>query len=804
MPLKTHTKINATPLQGGAVTVREPALLPNGAFSMVQNVRPENPGFIKRPGQRRQHSTADGSNVVDSLYQFRKARVDEKHFFAQMSDGDILEATNDPPTTTTGAFGSEVFDGSSGQIPASWAQIVDLMIHSNGVDQHQIYAGTSSYITKFVKYDGSAAPPSFPELGFDYSEDVRDGQTTTYADLDALDTYANNECFYMAVPVSTQSLTVTIKTANSNTSTLSVYYRKDDGTWATVSGLSDGTSASSKTLAQTGTITWTAPTDEIDHFQYGVDAYWYQFRVSAQLSATVEISGVTFSSGFQDVANLWDGVPVDAIEVMVEGTTQFETYGSGAVDLDELASGKKIVLASVDPVEAIYIDVGSVPNATGTALTSLKYWDGDSWVSVGAATDGTSGMSNSGWITFPRQSAVQPLHFESTQYYAYWYELIWDSALSADVEIAIQVRPYYDITSFGTAGYCCRAYHDRMTYTFNQWGEYLNISAASAPQVLNGTDFGIIEMGDGRPHKVRAAKNFYNNLLVWQEEKGVEGGCTTLLQGYDPATYGKLVLSSRIGVMNAKSATVVENVKTSADTAEEVKTMAFWLSRYGVCASDGKSISIISDDVQNYFDPDDSNSIRRAYTDENWLEYDSRYHGLRIGLTTGDTAVTPNTHLFFDLTDNVWYVDSLGQRLSCMTEIEADSGEAHTLQMGGGVSGYVYETNYGDNDVSTAVNTYIDIEFSIGGLLLLLSEVLLQCKVQSAGNITLTPYCNSIAQTAKTLSMTAAVTNQTIRTHRFNMNVRSRQITLRLQHNTADQDMYLERLGVKLLEWEGA
>lgn len=804
MGLKPHTKINATPLQGGAITAREPALLPNGSFSMVQNVRPENPGFIKRPGQRRQHSTADGSNVVDSLYQFRKARVDEKHFFAQMSDGDVLEATNDPPTTTTGAFGSEVFDGSSGQVPASWANITDLMIHSNGVDQHQIYAGNSSYITKFVKYDGSAAPPDFPEMGFDYSQEVRDGQSTTYADLDALNTYANNECFYAMVPVATQSLTVTIKTANSNASTLSVYYRKSDGTWAAVSGLSDGTVSGSTTLAQTGTITWTAPSDEIDHYQYGIDGYWYQFRVSAQLSATVEISGITFSSGFQDMVNLWDGVPVDAIEAMVEGTTQFETYGSGAVDLDTLAAGKKIYVASVDPIEAIYIDVGAVPNATGTALTSLKYWDGDSWVSVGTVTDGTSGMSNSGWLTFPRQSAVQPLHFESTQYYAYWYEIIWDTELAADMEIAVQVRPYYDISDFGSAGYCCRTYHDRMVLTFNQWGEYLNISASSAPQILNGTDFGIIEMGDGRPNKVRCAKNFYNNLMVWQEEKGVEGGCTTLLQGYDPASYGKLVLSSRIGIMNAKCGVVIENVQTSADTPEEVKTMAFWLSRYGVCASDGKSISIISDDVKNYFDPSDSNSIRRGYENENWLEYDSRYNGIRVGLVTGASATTPNTFLFFDLSDKVWYVDVLQQALACMTEIEADSGDDHTLQMAGGTDGFVYETNYGQNDVSTAIDTYIDVEFSIGGLLLILSEILFQCKTQSAGNITMTPYKNSIAATAKTLSMTAAITNETIRTHRFNMNVRSRQITLRIQHDTASQDAYFERLGVKLLEWEGA
>ena len=96
------TQIKGQPVQGGAVTVRNAAQLPFGSYSMVQNIRGKHPDFIKRSGMRKQHSTADGSNEVLSLFQFRKSRVDEKHFFAQMSDGDMLEATNDPPTVTTG------------------------------------------------------------------------------------------------------------------------------------------------------------------------------------------------------------------------------------------------------------------------------------------------------------------------------------------------------------------------------------------------------------------------------------------------------------------------------------------------------------------------------------------------------------------------------------------------------------------------------------------------------------------------------------------------------------------------------
>jgi len=88
-------------------------------------------------------------------------------------------------------------------------------------------------------------------------------------------------------------------------------------------------------------------------------------------------------------------------------------------------------------------------------------------------------------------------------------------------------------------------------------------------------------------------RKFHNELMVWQEEKGVEGGCITLFQGYDPAHFGKLLLSSKVGAMNAKCAVVVDGVMTATATDEKIKTIAFCLSRYGVCATDGTVVSVI-------------------------------------------------------------------------------------------------------------------------------------------------------------------------------------------------------------------
>ena len=157
--------------------------------------------------------------------------------------------------------------------------------------------------------------------------------------------------------------------------------------------------------------------------------------------------------------------------------------------------------------------------------------------------------------------------------------------------IWIQYQPYYDINELGK-GVCNAAWKGRAVYSFDRWPDYLYISEQGDPQALNGDDYGIVRAGDGRDHKVVALRLFHNELLAYQEEKGEIGGCLTLIEGYSPTTYGTLILSSRLGTMNAKCVAVVDGVLTSTATEETVKTLAFALSRYGVYATDGRTCCI--------------------------------------------------------------------------------------------------------------------------------------------------------------------------------------------------------------------
>lgn len=787
----------AIPFIGGCDTAREVSLIPIGGYSMIQNIRQRHPGMEQRKGQIKQHTTADGTNKVLTMYGFSKGRRTESHLLAQMSDGDILDATNLPPTVTTGAFGSEVYSGGAGQVPGSWSNLMDVLIHSNGVDQHSLWPGTLSYVGRFVVYKSATTLPDVPGNGEDYSTEVTDGDATTTGAIGGVGTNAT-DAICVFIPLVPASLKFTIGTANTTASVMTVAYW--NGAWTSLS-ITDNTVVTGKTLAQTGTVTWTAPTDAIPNYMYGKCGYWLKITVSAALSAGTSVQEAEYTANMQSLSNIWDGVMLDVVEAQVykAATAVYETYGGAAIQVGGMTSSDALYFACSDNIEAVFIDVGQTPNTTAsTTINTFSRWTGASWVSVGSYTDNTSGLAQSGWIRIPRSASEQPVNFNNATFYANWYKLTFDKTLATGVVIWIQYRPYFDISELGV-GQCNCAWKGRVVYSFTRWPDYLYITAQNNHTGLNGTDYGIVQVGDGRAHKVVAMRKFHNELLVWQEERGEEGGCLTLLEGYSPTTYGKLILSSRLGAMNAKSVAVVDGVLTSTATDEVIKTLAFALSRYGVYASDGMTCSMIDDPIRNYFDPTRSECIRRGYEAEMWLAYDSAYGVLRLGLVSGSSATLPNVFPVFDLTTKTWSFDVLAQELACMVEVGAGSGNTPVVQVGGGIDdGQVYILNSGLNDIAVAISSFVTMEFDVRGVIATLREALLRCKAQT-GSMTVTPYSNGIAQTTKTLSMVAEVVSQVMRRNRFNLNITGNHIALKFSHDTVDESMYLLDIGVELI-----
>lgn len=810
---KQLTDIGTLPFRGGSITHGEKASLPFLSFSMVQNMRGEHPGLYQRKGCALKHTTADGTLQTLSLYQFSKGKRTERHFFAQMSDGDVREATDAPPTVTTGTFGSsDIHDGAANQTPASWSNVDDLLIYSNGQDQHQIYAGTNNIIKKFVKFDGAAAPPDIPTEGYDYTQQVTDGLTTTAAILDSLNTYAQKECLFVCTPVPANRLTWTISLPNGTTSAVTVRYRKSDNTWQSVSGQGDTTAASGATLATTGgAMTWTHPTDEIPWYMYGTSGFWYRIDFSAQIDSEVEVTGLTYGSAFQDIVNVWDGVLRYAIEAQFLQDTgdPLETFGTDTIEIDSMvATNGRVYFSSPHKLIGFYADVGETPNTSAsTTINAVNVWTGAGFTSVGTITDETNGLANSGFVTWGREgTAAEKTNFNASQYYAYWYYFTVDTTLSSNVIISIETMPYFDVDELGNSN-ASGVWKDKAVYSFKKDPHYLYVSKKDNPLVLNGDGFGLLEAGDGRSNKVNCIKPFHNEMMALQEEKGSEGGCVTLFEGdsTDPRTYGKLLLSSILGNMNAKSAVVVDGVLTSTATDEALKTLAFWISREGICVSDGRICAIISDDIRNYFDPKQTSTcIRRGYEKEHFVWHDKADNVLRFGLVCGTTATLPNVYPIFDLVDKVFYFDDYTQEFSCGVNVEAASGDIPLLQYcGGQADGFIYRVNTGTNDVTTGIDAYAQMEIGWKGLVLWLRRFLLRIKAQTAGNVTVTPSINTVAQTARNLSMTVVNTSEAVRRHLEGCNYQDQLISLKFQNSTASQELNLIDLGLELYEKVG-
>ncbi|MBV6340448.1 hypothetical protein [Candidatus Magnetobacterium casense] len=881
-------EVKLIPLHGGAVTALEKTAIPNGGFSMIQNMNPLFPGFEKRKGQAVQHTVADSSLETMTLYQFSKGAKTEIHSYRQLVDGSVQEATNNPPTVTTGAFGSDVLTAVSNAIPASWGNIDDICIFSDGVRQHQINIGTDRPPDAFIVFKNTTVP-AIPEGGEDYTVEVRDSDTSTVATLTSV---LQNHSLFIGSPVPLTSIKFTLTTVNVATATTALYYWGNTSGWTAVSGFSDGTLLSGATLGQNGSMSWTlAGADERPTYLFGLSMFWYRLKPSANLTTPISINTIGLNSSWQGIRNVWDGVLVDAIEAKVYRAAQLKymTYGGSSIDVSKMVTGEDILyVATSEPARALFIDVGATPNITKatvtgssnisffdagtgpgtdyirstdanflsagfqpgqsitvsgttsnngttkilsvsstvinveaarltteldksatitfgentTTISEVARWTGSAWSAI-TMTEDTAGLTKSGFVSWTTLDVPERVQLEDSPYQAYWYRIKFDKTLSDKVNIGIQYIPHYDISDIGTLGKANGVWKNRALYSFTQYPEYCYVATSDEPLMLNGEDFAILAPGDGRNNAVRCVKKFHNEIIIWQEEKGTEGGCTTLYEGYTPKTFGKLLLSSNVGILNAKCAAVIDGVRTATATDEKIKTLAFWLSHYGVYVTDGKTVSRISAPINNYFNPMKTECIRNGYEDKMWLAYDSARNAIRVGLVSGGSATVPNIFPVFHIEDGTWTFDVLGQALSCIAEFEGASGNTFSLQYGGGSSdGFVYRLNTGADDVSTAIDSYIDQEIDGAGNWLQMRDVALRCKTQSAGNILQSFAINGnstfLTDPLGTLTMVAENTGEPYRRHRWRVNLRGDHFTVRYRHATAAQSMLLLDVGYRI------
>jgi len=189
-----------------------------------------------------------------------------------------------------------------------------------------------------------------------------------------------------------------------------------------------------------------------------------------------------------------------------------------------------------------------------------------------------------------------------------------------------------------------------------------------------------------------------------------------------------------------------------------------------------------------------------------YLNYDSSYHVLKIGLTSGSSATDNNVFLVYDLLLKEFTTDTYANNLACECECDAASGSVPMIQLGGGqADGTVYLLNYGTNDVSTAVDSYVTIELNGDGGIIVDREMIIRADAQTTGEFTITPYYNGVAdsQAVKTFSLKPENANERIRRNRFPVNFKEQNISIKIQHNRTSEAFYLMDWACELEQYLG-
>jgi hypothetical protein len=572
------------------------------------------------------------------------------------------------------------------------------------------------------------------------------------------------------------------------TKSLDFFFFDGDDWVEQTTGVTDGTSGFDSDGTFAATMAGRATDgDELPTVMFGRAGYWYKFtRAATTAIESITFKSLTYEGDFRPLENVMDDLPTYAVECQVEQAagTSWETYSASYVVVNSLAIGDYVYIATTGKPFALYLDPGSTPNANASTITAVEVLSVDgAWDAAANVEDGTSGLKNPGFITWDRSSVDQQEgSWNGSLNHMYWTRFkVATAAVSATVALSISALFHYDIADLGEAGRVSTTWKDRALFTFSKFGRDIYVSKKYRPNTLNGSDYGILTPGDGRYHDVTAMIPFYNELMVFQREEGTLGGCITLFEGYTPDTFGRLVLSTRLGTFSAQSVCIIDGAVQTTRTTDVTQTQVAFISKYGVFMTDGRTIQLISGPIQNYFDPADANYIDTSFDAgdlPHWIAYDRQSNCLRLGIRTQtSTNDAPNLFPVFHLDTGEWTFDSYpNHAITAFTEVTAGSGTVDSLQYCAALdtdstTDLIYrcvpDQDYdemGDGTKDAIIGKLV-IEFNNGGNILDIKEVTMRATDNDDYTLTKKIYENGILDSDEneTFTMSADGTELTYR-----------------------------------------
>ena len=733
-------------------------LLPNGGIAGGENIRKVSSGggWKARKGCSLHNTTAAESGAaIKSLHQFTHPRNNDYHFIAQ-TNSLLLNSTNDPPAGGT-TFGTTL-GVTVGTTPGFSCMVEDRFHYTDKTSGILAWGGDDPYPLGLFVYDIS-------ETAYvDYTRNVTDDRS----DTDAVILGAATDVFYVITNEPAEGMVLTLGTGLNTNSVTMVVKAWRAGAWTAVSSLSDGTEDSGKTLAKSGTVTWTASTSDTMRTIGLVMGYVYQVSWSGAMSGSVDLTACTVKSDMHEMSNKWNGIFewCGGARFYDHSATEYqEALGdlsnestSQYLDISSAATDDYLYIKTVEPATGFGFGVPvGYGNVDVAVVDQIDYWDGDSWAAVTTGIidttkdgGGTKSFSQSGSIFF-NATAITPQQrtFEGDNIPGYWYRISWDVALSADTRIYLAVAASFPESLSNYAG--CVEFKSRLFI----WGdpEYPNrmrYSATRRPDCFSGSDSGYTD-AFGDMTEVVCAIRFYNELLVFKENS------IFLLEGFSPATFGVLKVADTVGLASPKTAHMVE-IGFPGMHSDEPLSIAIWQDVDGVYVLDGRKPRKVSLPVDDYFNQEYGNCIgaaniknRQAYIDP----INNEYH-----------LLLPSKELVYNYVLGEWY-PAWDREVTVDTAINIKGTDNRYYTYGGSSSGFVMKLENDTSDKNTS-NTDVAISHSIKtraiapeeelgiSLSFTLRRLWTVLKARAAGTIT-TKLFKNMATSGATLSTPAAI-----------------------------------------------
>jgi len=607
--------------------------------------------------------------------------------------------------------------------PNTWTQYSTSATPTTNATTVRVYLGGYGAISSKVYFDdltGDAYLDVTKAKTQDGYSDVRNDDTGTYSGF----LLSQVDRAYVGYRRPLKGIKLYLgSTVNAVDSTITVSSFQD-GVWAEVSDMNDGTASVNKTLSQTGTISWTADTNDDPYVDRATDdqLFWYRLAVSGNVTDGIQIYKCTVIDDCQAITGLSDGIwnSPDAVVSDLNGTYTDQTTNltddSTATKWTNVswATNESLYIGSAERIFAIYVDTYTSVNSTEAAgAVVVKYFNAstNTWTAIDPVIDGTNdqtyAFAQSGIIQWDGTGFLEsqtvltdvPVGI-SPPIPLYWYELTVSDVSKAEIfEIGIMTKARNIDQYEGVIGY-----HERALWWPGENAKGgIDYSADGLPHVMVGSDAGSTGniFGDGKvnaivkmsPGAIVSTKNPYRLYA---------------LTGTTPSTYLSTLISSRVGAV-APHAMLFVSGGIGLFSTDTVSNATILLAPDSVYLTNGVTVVDIGKPISNYFDSTSALYIDTDYINDSyaWVDYGEKTVHFAVPLrTSGSAQSTLNYELVYAYVTDEWYdIYKRAAPASCGLSIIGSDNKP--MPYTGDYTGYVYRTDYGTIDQATEIDHYL-------------------------------------------------------------------------------------------------